>query len=612
MIFRRVSSLIVGLLSCVAVAQVSSAYPVERLRFTPDRTAVLDVEFGRVLNHLDFDIGLQVGYASNPLVAYKTASRQRVGSIVETRVGGSLVGGIGLFDWVQISLEVPLVIFQTGQTGIAGISNTAFPALSSTGLGDLRVVPKIRLLKSEDFGIDLAILASVYVPTSGGTNFFGDNGVIITPELAISRAVGGLRLAGNISASLLRNQTRVVNLGVGQELTLRFGASYRFQDGDKDSIPLEIGASLTSSTALENPYAIENQQSLEAKAQASWHFSQSLLAFVGGGVGLQRGWGTPDARAFLGVRFGGFAPPAAAKPIEVAKMVLDADGDGVNDDSDKCKNEKENVNNFEDADGCPDDPDTDGDGIKDSADRCPKEPEDKDEFEDTDGCVDKDDDGDGIADVDDKCRLLAEDKDGFEDSDGCFDPDNDLDGIVDTEDACALVKGIVENGGCPDIDTDGDSIVDRLDNCVKEAGSVKNNGCKEKQLVVISAGKLEILDQVYFDIGKATIQKRSFKLLDNVATIVNGHSELKLVRIEGHTDSDGDDAKNLKLSQDRCDSVKDYLVKKGVTPERLLPMGYGETKPIADNKTKAGKAKNRRVEFNLGAGAPSDIVKENK
>jgi OOP family OmpA-OmpF porin len=142
-------------------------------------------------------------------------------------------------------------------------------------------------------------------------------------------------------------------------------------------------------------------------------------------------------------------------------------------------------------------------------------------------------------------------------------------------------------------------VVDREDNCPDEPGTVKNHGCKEKQLVVITEQGLDILDIVYFDTSKAIIQKRSYKLLDNVAAVIIAHPQVGKFRVEGHTDDRGNDDDNLDLSQRRAEAVVKYLVDKGVPAERLEALGFGETKPIADNKTKAGRAKNRRVEFKI-------------
>jgi outer membrane protein OmpA-like peptidoglycan-associated protein len=212
------------------------------------------------------------------------------------------------------------------------------------------------------------------------------------------------------------------------------------------------------------------------------------------------------------------------------------------------------------------------------------------------GCPDTD--GDGIADIDDKCPNEPEDKDGFEDADGCPDPDNDKDGIVDAEDACPLEPGPRANKGCPDTDRDGDTVVDRLDNCPDQIGPPENNGCPTKQLVTITDDRLEILESVYFKTDRAVIEPRSFGLLDNVAAVLVAHDKLK-IQVEGHTDSQGKPAYNKQLSQRRAEAVVAYLTHKGVDAARLIPMGFGEEKPIADNKTKEGRAQNRRVVFTV-------------
>jgi len=244
--------------------------------------------------------------------------------------------------------------------------------------------------------------------------------------------------------------------------------------------------------------------------------------------------------------------------------------------------------------------DTDGDGLKDPVDACPEQPEDKDAFRDEDGCPDPDNDADGILDATDKCPLDPEDKDAFEDDDGCPDPDNDDDGVTDAADRCPLEKGVVENRGCPDTDGDSDGVVDRLDNCPAEAGKPEFQGCKGKQLVVLTKDKLEILDAVFFKTGSDVIETRSFTLLDNVARVLNAHPEVKRVRVEGHTDNQGNPEKNLDLSQRRANSVKKYLVEKGKVAEgRLTSTGFGDTKPIEDNKTAPGREKNRRVVFSI-------------
>lgn len=192
-----------------------------------------------------------------------------------------------------------------------------------------------------------------------------------------------------------------------------------------------------------------------------------------------------------------------------------------------------------------------------------------------------DTDGDGIMDEDDACPNEPEDFDGFEDEDGCPDPDPDR---------------------------DGDGIIDRLDNCPDEPGPEENQGCPEEQQVVIEESRIEILDKIYFNVDSADLQRRSYAVLDNVAEVLNVHPEISLVRVEGHTDSTGSAGYNLRLSQRRVESVVRYLVDKGgVSKDRLVAEGFGETRPLVPNaRTKAELAQNRRVEFQIAEGEPEE------
>ena len=246
----------------------------------------------------------------------------------------------------------------------------------------------------------------------------------------------------------------------------------------------------------------------------------------------------------------------------------------------------------------------------DDVDRCKTEPETVNSFEDDDGCPDQvpDKDGDGLSDALDSCIDQPEDVDGFEDTDGCPDPDDDKDGVLDASDKCPREAGPVENHGCPDTDRDKDGVVDRLDNCPDEPGTAANHGCKKKQLVQITQTSLKILDKVYFNTNKATIMKRSNRLLNNVAAVIVNHPEIPKIRIEGHTDDKGKDDYNKDLSQRRADRVRMYLIEKGVPEDRLEAVGFGEEKPVTSNKSGKGRAANRRVEFNFADAVPVETT----
>jgi OmpA-OmpF porin, OOP family len=264
--------------------------------------------------------------------------------------------------------------------------------------------------------------------------------------------------------------------------------------------------------------------------------------------------------------------------IPIAKIV-DTDGDGVSDKRDKCPNTPAGV--AVDLFGCPND--ADGDGVADYQDKCPEVAG----LPSMKGCPDTD--GDGITDAEDACPTVK----GVISAKGC--PDRDKDGIQDSEDACPDVFGIVAMKGCPD--TDGDGIADNVDKCPTVKGVASNNGCPE-----IKEETKKVFDQalkgIQFETSKAVIKTSSYGILDNVAKIMKDNPEYKL-DIHGHTDSQGDDAKNMILSKDRAASVKAYLVAKGIEAGRMDTEGFGETEPKATNDTPTGRAENRRVEFKV-------------
>jgi OmpA-OmpF porin, OOP family len=283
------------------------------------------------------------------------------------------------------------------------------------------------------------------------------------------------------------------------------------------------------------------------------------------------------------------AKKAPEPTIRIEKT--DRDGDGVPDVDDLCPD----TPGLPEFHGCPD---TDGDGIPDNEDACPNEPGPK----ENQGCpVAKDTDGDGIPDDIDRCPLDPEDFDGFQDEDGCPDPDNDGDGVVDKVDACPNMPGPIENKGCPILDRDGDGVPDDEDKCPDVPGPKENFGCPRKYaLVEVTKEKIEIKQQVHFATAKFRVLPDSFPLLNQVVQVLGDFPKMR-ISIEGHTDNVGKEVTNMRLSQRRAEAVRDYLVSKGVSPDRLEAVGYGPTKPIASNKTAKGKAKNRRTEFRIVA-----------
>lgn len=263
----------------------------------------------------------------------------------------------------------------------------------------------------------------------------------------------------------------------------------------------------------------------------------------------------------------------------------DVDNDGVADADDKCLS----VPGLAKFEGCPD---TDGDGVQDSKDNCPNTPAGV--LVDASGCP-MDSDGDLVPDNLDKCPNTP--KGLVVDAKGCP-ADADGDGVPDYMDKCPNSESgsAVNDKGCP-MDSDGDGVPDKTDKCPNTSGPASNNGCPEvkeetkKRLNFATRG-------IFFETGKATLKAESFSSLDEIVSIINEYPDYNL-RLGGHTDNVGKDEANLVLSQARVDAVKSYLVTKNVSDSRLEAKGFGETRPVATNKTAVGRSKNRRVEMEL-------------
>ncbi|NQY06331.1 MAG: OmpA family protein, partial [Flavobacteriaceae bacterium] len=232
--------------------------------------------------------------------------------------------------------------------------------------------------------------------------------------------------------------------------------------------------------------------------------------------------------------------------------------------------------------GCPD---TDGDGIQDKEDSCPETPG----LPEFNGCADTD--GDGVADPNDACVNTP----GLKELNGC--PDADGDGITDAEDGCPNEAGPAANNGCPYQDKDNDGVLDKDDQCVDIPGTVANFGCPE-----LSDKDKEDLKSyaksILFNSGKSSFKNETIPVLEAMNAIFKKYPRSKFT-IEGHTDSSGSAKNNQLLSERRANAVRDWLISNGIAADRLTASGFGEDKPIDTNKTRAGRANNRRVEVKL-------------
>ena len=314
-----------------------------------------------------------------------------------------------------------------------------------------------------------------------------------------------------------------------------------------------VGTNAFATTAfLENPLFAGERQNIP---QAPFHTGETMLGFLN----------------FLG-----------GKP-------KDTDLDGVNDKIDECPATPAGAQ--VDSRGCS--IDSDRDGVPDGIDICPGTPavawvNDK-------GCP-RDSDHDGVFDGLDAC---PDSPPGIQaDSRGC--PlDSDGDGVPNGLDRCSdTPPGIqIDSRGCP-IDSDGDGVPDVLDQCrgTPKGVIVNASGCPDV-LLNTPEGDVAVLS-ISFVKGSREILPQSYTKLNEVALSIRTHPGME-VQINGHTDSSGTARFNRQLSQERAEAVMAYLVFHGVSPSQLVAKGYGESRPLASNKTPQGRSKNRRIEFKI-------------
>ncbi len=630
----------------------------ERFKPAMDSQGLILTEGGRGEKILDFNVGFYLHYDYLPLVLTRhNANSSTV--VVSERLGGNFVGSIGILEWLSIGLDVPGVFIQSKGSKLG--TEGAGWYLANTARADMRLIPKFTLLDEANYPVSFSLIVPISLPTGDVNHMTGarDSTVTVSPTLAISRLLAGdrLQLAFNLGAwirpgdkldDFLAENGSVFTLENGNEMFLKLGMGLKLMER------LMVIGELAGATKMDNPFYQEQLTPFEAVLAMRLFGPKDVVWTLGGATKIYKGWGTPDARVIFGMflvpRFRDADDDLIADeddgcPTQSGPMSNngcpwgDKDADGLRDNVDTCPNQAGSANN----NGCPWG-DFDGDGITDNLDRCV----DVQGLSQNAGCPIEDSDGDNLKDHEDKCPKLA----GPIENEGCPWTDHDNDTIKDLDDRCPTEPGPAENQGCPWGDSDGDGIPDNLDRCPKEKEDIdgfddtdgcldldndkdgiedKNDRCPNEpetvnglddfdgcaddsppvvplaepapepvsKLVIIREEKIEIMEKVHFVSGKAKVLRDSFRILDEVANAFKSHPELQKVQIEGHTDSSGSDATNLRLSQKRANSVKEYLVQKGVEEDRIEAVGFGEAKPIAPNNTWRGREANRRVEFTI-------------
>lgn len=447
------------------------------LRFAPAEGPgnLLVTDGAMVQGHLLPTASLYLDYAHSPLVLFnatcdasgtnceRTTENTR---LVRFSITGNLMGSLALFDRVQVGLLLPLA-FADG-SGFAytdnGGSLVEVPGGSNFVIGDPRIGVKVRLFGDPGQELAMAVKAMMTLPIGqaiADDSFLGEGTVTAGLKLAMGYDHERIHVKGNLGFTFRPEQV-LFSTSVGTDFPYSAAFAYDFTQLIAAGLELDGSTSFVSDS---------DENRLEGRIFGS--LRQGDLVFTAGaGAGILEGPGIPLFRFLVGASF---------MPVHG-----DLDGDGVDDSTDGCPSEPEDMDGYADEDGCPE-ADNDGDGKLDAEDKCPDEAEDPDGFEDEDGCPDTDNDGDGVTDGFDSCPDTPEDQDGDRDQDGCPDNDSDRDGVPDELDKCPDeledTDGFGDEDGCPEVDFDGDGVADEEDECPEEAetknGKDDEDGCPD-------------------------------------------------------------------------------------------------------------------------------------
>lgn len=511
-----------------------------------------------VAPHLEWSTIAFFNYAHNPLIM-SNSDGDRLETLVSDQATLHLMASIGLFDWVDVGVDLPLTVWQAGASIPGGAIR---PGDGDFGVGDLRVVPKVRLFSTRahplDNGIGLALLADVYVPTGDGAQLQGGD-FRVGPRLAFDALIGGTRLAANLGYQY-RSEQKLENLAVRDTLGWNLGAE--FPVAEKFRITTEAFGRITPGADSFESYNSPTELVVGGKFQ-----NGRIFATLGGGLGLVDGYGTPDFRLFAGL---GMAPPLpTAKEEPVAP-----------EPEPECTSENVKTSCLDiPVSECVNGALRTYHAVCSAEGTCDYESSEAECAEGT--YCGQDEAGEAACIPEPDCRTHSDCAEVPETT--CVDE------VLTTHIGRCLEQTCQYDAtetACPERYECG--LRDGVPDCVPVVDQV-----------VITEDKIEIMDVVHFAVNSDEIDARSHDLLRQVGQTLKDHPEIELIRIEGHTDTSGSRSHNQDLSERRAKSVLNFLVAQEIKMDRLTSQGFGPDRPIKTNSTEEGRAQNRRVEFHI-------------
>jgi outer membrane protein OmpA-like peptidoglycan-associated protein len=487
-------------------------------------------------------LGVVTDYGYKPYVLLNPDGSENTAVITDQMVL-HVGGSLVLLDRLRLAVSLPIAVQQEVSPNGGLVNGQRVVDSGGAGVGDLRAAVDLRLVGRYGDPFTLGFGGRIWFPTGDQATFLGDGQVRVGPHVSVAGDLGAFAYAASVGVIYRGNDQPFAGHATGSEADFSVAAGVRAVDKK-----LLIGPELSGTTIVSDSSAVFGSRTTPLAILGSAHYSAGDVRFgLGAGPGLSHAAGTAAFRGLLSIEYAPqiAEPPPPPEPLPPPPVVVEPPSDR---------------------------------------------------------------DHDGIVDAEDACPDVAGVRTDDPRTNGCP-SDRDRDTVYDTEDACPDVPGIrtsdPKTNGCPS-DRDHDGIPDTLDACPDVAGPAnpdpRKNGCP---LAFVKDNQIQITEQINFRFGLADLDPVSDPILDAVLKVMQAHTEIPKIRVEGHTDNRGTSELNKRLSDARAAAVVSWLVKRGIDRSHLTSVGFGMDRPIDTNDTDAGRANNRRVEFHIeGEGLP--------
>ncbi len=487
----------IALWTTLLTAGVASAagFDPQTLRLTPDVSGLVSLPVAEVLPHGTLGVAVGVDVAYRPFSLSLPSSSVPSGAIIKERLSLQAAFAWGLWGWLEINGWLGMVGQQSGIDSTFTRSTLGFDNLGEPRLEDINLGARVWVSKRRGPLPAISVGGRVGLPVGSDGSFAGEPGLTVTPEIVASYSGGRTTWSSRFGYELRPNRVELGDATLGDRIRLGVGGAIGVDPSSYVQRRTVIGEVHVSAWALGSTIP-DRRFGIEALLAYRHRFGGFPYAVsFGASGGIAPAYGVPLARVFLAFESVTKDPyrdsdedtvpnrrdvcPGSEEDFDGYEdddgcNDVDNDGDDIVDGDDECPSAAEDQPG-PDADGCPlvIPDDRDRDTIADDQDHCPDQDEDLDQFQDWDGCPEPDNDNDGLPDISDQCPLAAEDKNRVQDDDGCPDDGRGPQLVSFKNRRLRLNRGIGFEPGKATLDKDSGRVLLQVAQLLRDHGEIE-------------------------------------------------------------------------------------------------------------------------------------------